>query len=372
MNKDCLPGLYVHVPFCASKCPYCDFFSVPAPSLIPGWLKAVEREASLHGDRFSRFDSLYLGGGTPSLLGEQELASLMKMIFHRFRFSPESELTIECNPDDITEAKAVLFKDLGFNRASLGVQSLDDRELRFLGRRHDSLRAERAFDRLRRFGFDNVGIDLIYGLPHQTQSNWLKTLKRARAFDPDHLSCYQLTIADRTPFGRLREEGRITPLGEEAERAFFRLTAEYLTAQGYTHYEISNFAKGKRYLCRHNQKYWRRIPYLGLGPSAHSFFPGERWWNVRSVSDYCDRLAIGESPVAESERLSADQEYLEWLSLGFRTKEGLDSARLLEHPKADKTLREILDSGLVTWEGSKVVPTLKGFLVADSLPLLFC
>ncbi len=360
------------MPFCASKCPYCDFFSVPTPSLIPGWLEALEKEASLQGDRFSLFDSLYLGGGTPSLLGKQELTTLIRELLHRFRFSPDSELTIECNPDDITEQKAALIRDLGFNRVSLGVQSFDDRELRFLERRHDSLQAKRAFDRLRRFGFDNVGIDLMYGLPHQSESNWLKTLKRAREFDPDHLSCYQLTIAESTPFGRLREAGRITPLGEEAERTFFLLTSEYLTSQGYIHYEISNFSKGKRYFCRHNQKYWRHIPYLGLGPSAHSFFPGERWWNVRSVSDYCDRLTGGRSPVEESEQLSPDQAYLEWLSLGFRTKEGLDAGRLLEHPKANKTLREIQDSGLVTWEDGRVVPTLKGFLVADSLPLLFC
>jgi len=367
-----LPGLYVHVPFCMSKCPYCDFFSVPTPSLIPEWLKAVDREASLYNGRFSRFDSLYLGGGTPSLLGEQELSTLMEGLFHRFRFSTDSELTIECNPDDITDPMAALFRDLGFNRVSLGVQSFDDRELRFLGRRHDSLQAERAFDHFRRFGFDNVGIDLMYGLPGQAESNWLKTLGRAMALEPDHLSCYQLTIADHTPFGRLRDEGRLTPMGEETERAFFLLTAEYLTAQGYIHYEISNFAKGKECMCRHNWKYWRRTPYLGLGPSAHSFTQGERWWNPKSLSDYCERLIEGLRPAEESERLSPDQEYLEWLSLGFRTKEGLDSARLLEHPRADKTLKELRDSGLVICENERVIPTLKGFLVADSLPLLFC
>lgn len=372
MNKDPLPGLYVHVPFCASKCPYCDFFSVPDPSLIPEWLRAVEREASLYEDRFSLFDSLYLGGGTPSLMGEPELSTLMKALFHCFGFSPDSELTIECNPDDITDTKAALFRDLGFNRISLGVQSFDDGELRFLERRHDSVQAERAFSRLRRFGFENIGIDLMYGLPGQTDRNWFKSLGRALEFEPEHLSCYQLTIGDHTPFGLLREEGRLTPLGEETERAFFLLTSEYLTANGYMHYEISNFAKATRHMCRHNQKYWRRTPYLGLGPSAHSFIRGERWWNVKSIPDYCDRLQEDRRPVEESERLSPDQEYLEWLSLGFRTKEGLDSARLLEHPRANKTLRELRDSGLVICENERVIPTLKGFLVADSLPLLFC
>ncbi len=372
MYKDHLPGLYVHVPFCASKCPYCDFFSVTTSSLIPRWLEAVEREAQLQSDRFPVFDSLYLGGGTPSLLGKQELTTLVKGLFHRFRFAPDSELTIECNPDDITDSKANLFRDLKFNRVSLGVQSFDDRELRLLERRHDRRQAENAFDSLLRAGFHNIGIDLMYGLPDQTESHWLQTLRRAVELAPAHLSCYQLTLAEGTPFAQRCEAGLIPTLKEESARTFFLLTSEHLMANGYTHYEISNFSKEDRYMSRHNRKYWHRVPYLGLGPSAHSFAERKRWWNVKSLGTYCDRLIEDRAPVEASEQLSLDQEYLEWLFLGLRTKEGLDMTLVRDHPRANKVFKELLDSGLAICRNRRIIPTAEGFLVADSLPLLFC
>ena len=296
----------------------------------------------------------------------------MKGLFHRFRFAPDSELTIECNPDDITDTKANLFRDLGFNRVSLGVQSFNDRELRLLERRHDRRQAERAFNSLLRAGFYNMGIDLMYGLPEQTESHWLNTLRRAIELAPAHLSCYQLTIAKGTPFARRCEAGLLSTLEEDKACAFFLLTSELLASKGYIHYEISNFSKEDRYMSRHNRKYWHRVPYLGLGPSAHSFAEGNRWWNVRSIGDYCDHLVKGRTPVESSEQLSPDQEYLEWLFLGLRTKEGLDMSLFQDHLRASKTLKELLDSGLVTCQNRRIIPTPEGFLVADSLPLLFC
>ena len=196
MNDHCLPGLYIHVPFCGSKCPYCDFYSVTSPSQIPQWLEALDREAILYRDRFSVFDSLYVGGGTPSLLDEKALTSLTQGLLRRFTFSSEAEWTIECNPDDIIPGKAALLRDLGFNRISLGVQSFDDRALRLLQRRHSASQAVRAVDTFLGLGFKNIGIDLMYALPGQSESDWLATLNRALEFGPAHLSCYELTLAE--------------------------------------------------------------------------------------------------------------------------------------------------------------------------------
>ncbi len=335
------------------------------------WLAALERETSLYKSRFPLFDSLYIGGGTPSLLDEQTLTSLIKGIFHGFAISPDAEVTIECNPDDVTPGKAALFLALGVNRISLGVQSFGDKKLGFLQRRHSASQAEQALVCFQRAGFDNVGIDLMYGLPGQSESDWLETLDLALDFEPSHLSCYELTISAGTPFARMREEGGFAPLEEEEGRALFLATAQYLADRGYIHYEVSNFAKEKKFMCRHNRKYWKRTPYLGLGPSAHSFAHGERWWNVRSVSRYNDCLRKGRSPVEGSEKLTQDQASLESLALGFRTKEGLDETLFQNRPHAYEIITELCASGLVSREDGRILPTPKGFLVADSLPLLF-
>ena len=267
MNDHCLPGLYIHVPFCGSKCPYCDFYSVTSPSQIPQWLEALDREAMHYKDRFSLFDSLYVGGGTPSLLDEKALTSLTQGLLRRFTFSSEAEWTIECNPDDIIPGKAALLRDLGFNRISLGVQSFDDRELRLLKRRHSAAQAVRAVDTFLGLGFKNVGIDLMYALPDQSESDWLATLNRALEFGPAHLSCYELTLAEGTPFAEMQESGQLKTPEPEMQRALFLITTETLGDHGYIHYEVSNFAKEEGWMCRHNRKYWNRVPYVGLGPS---------------------------------------------------------------------------------------------------------
>ena len=243
------PGLYVHVPFCQTKCPYCDFYSVTDESLISAYLTALDTEARLYREQFPAFDTLFLGGGTPSWLGSAHLAGLMKNLRRHFAFAPDSEITLEANPDDITSEKLRLFRDLGINRLSLGVQSFDEAELRFLGRRHTARQTLAAIDLIRAAGFTNLGLDLMYGLPGQTLDAWLKTLETALSFTPEHLSCYQLTIeagetpALRTPLARRVARGEISLPDEETQREFFLLTANFLTARGYLHYEISNFAR---------------------------------------------------------------------------------------------------------------------------------
>jgi oxygen-independent coproporphyrinogen-3 oxidase len=378
------PGLYVHIPFCKTKCPYCDFYSVTNPSLISSFLAALDAEARLYRDQFPVFDSLFIGGGTPSWLGEAQIAGLMKALRGNFILTPDSEITIEANPDDITIEKLRLFRELGINRLSLGVQSFDEGELRFLGRRHTAGQTAAAIDLIRAAGFTNLGLDLMYGLPGQSPDAWLKTLETALNFAPEHLSCYQLTImagetpALRTPMARRAARGELSLPDEESQREFFFLTANFLAARGYLHYEIANFARQGpqagslcHHCCRHNLKYWTRTPYLGLGPAAHSFLAGRRWWNFSSVDDYCSSLNAGKAPVAGAETLTPAQIRLETLALGFRTREGVSLATLREHPGADARVAALARAGLVRVDRGRVTPTLEGLVVADRLPLEF-
>jgi oxygen-independent coproporphyrinogen-3 oxidase len=365
------PGLYVHVPFCRSKCPYCDFFSIPSLEWVPHWLQGIQQEASHYRELFAPFDSLYLGGGTPSLLTDTQLVALLESLLSSLAFTADTEMSIEVNPDDLTRERLVRFRDLGVNRISIGVQSFQDEELQILRRRHRAQKTKRVLEWVRASGFTNVGVDLIYGLPGQTLAGWLGNLKTALEFRPEHISCYQLTIADPTPFGKMLAEGRINPLGEEEARSFFLLTSEFLEAHGYIHYEVSNFALGEQYLARHNSKYWQHIPYLGLGPAAHSFHENRRWWNVDALDSYCQQLAADVPPIADSESLSTSQIWLETLSLGFRTRTGIDLAAFQDQPCAAGVLHELELAGLVQVQNARVVPTRAGFLVADSLPLLF-
>jgi putative oxygen-independent coproporphyrinogen III oxidase len=366
------PGLYVHVPFCRSKCLHCNFYSVTTPHAVTRWLAALRQESLLYRERFATFDSLYLGGGTPTLLSEAELKNLLDCLFHYFSFSADPEITVEANPDDISSAKLAALRDLGINRLSLGVQSFDDRALQFLGRSHSVRQAVKALDLIRVSGFTNLGVDLIYAIPGQSESDWVETMKKALAWKPEHLSCYQLTIEEDTPLGRMAAAGRIESLGEEQERSLFLLTSSFLEENGYIHYEISNFARGEKFASRHNRKYWHHTPYLGLGPSAHSFLNGVRWWNIRSVDDYCRMLADGRSSVAGRETLSGEQQLLEALYLGFRTRDGIDLELIRNRLPCEEILKQLQRSALVRINGNRVIPTRKGFLVADRLPLLFC
>jgi len=364
-------GLYLHVPFCRTKCPYCDFYSITTDSGAAGWFEAILRETAEYRRAFCAFDTLYIGGGTPSLLGEGEIRALFDACTAAFDFALDSEITIEANPDDVTASKLDAWRDLGVNRVSLGVQSFDDAELRFLRRRHDAAQAERSIGDIRTAGFANVGLDLMYGFEGQSLAAWERTLERALGFAPEHLSCYQMTIDPETEFGKMLEAGTLTSVGEECERSFFMRTAEILRSRGYLHYEISNFARDERFISRHNHKYWSHAPYLGLGPSAHSFKDGMRWWNVRSVEAYCRSLARGESAVEGRETLTEGELALETLYLGLRTRDGVLLEALQRYPNWRSTLDTVLGESLVTVENGRAVPTLKGFCLADRLATAF-
>lgn len=363
-------GLYIHVPFCRRRCSYCDFYSHTDCSLISPWLEALEKEVRLSKPLFPRFDTLYLGGGSPSVLSEEQLGRLMESVFSCFPFGADPEITLEANPQDLNFEKLRRLRALGINRISLGVQSFDDRELSFLKRGHTGQEALKVLEWIREAGFSVLGIDLIYGLPDQTQETFRLSLEKALAFHPEHLSCYQLTIAKGTLLWGLRAKGKIRPVEEEDEEKFFLDTSTGLQDQGYIHYEISNFAREASYFSRHNQKYWQRRPYLGLGPSAHSFLGNRRWWNRRSLRGYLQCLKEDRSPVEDEEILTEEQILLEQISLGLRTQAGVDRRLLRDSPELKNILARLVDGQWLTVAGHHLVPTLKGFLVADRLPLL--
>jgi putative oxygen-independent coproporphyrinogen III oxidase len=371
IHVDDAAGLYVHVPFCQRKCPYCDFASGTDLAMVADWLRAIRQEMGFYRDFAPRFDTLYLGGGTPSLLTTEQLAVLLESLQGHFTFAPDTEITLEANPDDLTLEILKNYLKLGVNRLSLGVQSFHDQELAFLGRRHDAAQARQALAWAREAGFANLGLDLIYGLPGQTVDQWQRNLETALSFLPEHLSCYQLTLEAGTPLARRQAEGQFQPLPEETEREFFLFTSRFLEDQGYLHYEISNFARGHENRSRHNGKYWNHTPYLGLGPAAHSFRDGRRWWNYRSLQDYCQALNQGYAPVADEETLTPEQTRLEALYLGLRTREGVDLELMANVQRTKTVMQEIVRAGLAEVRDDRLRPTREGLVVAVRLALGF-
>jgi len=365
-----LPGLYVHVPFCQRKCGYCGFFSEPRPELIPRYLGALAAEAALHRGRWEAFDTVYVGGGTPTVLGEAALAALFAALRSAFAIAEGAEITVEANPGDLTGQKLLALRGLGVTRLSVGVQSFDDRALSFLGRRHTAAQAAAALVRSRAAGFDEVGIDLIWGLPGQTAPAWMAALETALTFAPEHLSCYQLTVEPATPLAAQVAAGEVALPGEAAQAALFLAGSALLSQQGFEHYEVSNFARGDGRRSRHNQKYWRRIPVLGLGPAAHSFDGTSRFANVRSLDGYLAALEHGEPPLDFCEVLSDAQASSEAIFLGLRTAEGVALDAVATVPRLDQKLAALDRDGLARVRDGRLRPTIRGLLVADRLPLL--
>jgi oxygen-independent coproporphyrinogen-3 oxidase len=325
-ESDELPGLYIHVPFCLRKCVYCDFYSSTDLTLIPDFLAALRREMSLNKDCKKTFDAVYIGGGTPSVLTPADLERLIGDIRTAFAIAPTAEITFEANPGDMTIGRLAALHRSGVNRLNIGCQSFDDDTLAFLGRRHRARQAVETIRMTRDAGIDNLGIDLIYGIPGPSGDAfaiWLVTLQSALSFRPEHLSCYQLTVEADTPLSDLCRNSEMALPDLDIQARYFFQTSEIMEEAGYQHYEVSNFALGDRFRSRHNSKYWNHTPYLGLGPAAHSFDGRQRRWNHRSVTAYLKDLAAGKPPVADSELLSDEQLSLEALFLGLRTRRGI-------------------------------------------------
>ena len=364
------PGLYVHVPFCLKKCRYCAFYSQVAGAGVDAWIDCVAAEASMLApsfgafDAFDAFDTLYIGGGTPSLLTETQFERLVRAVRDRVRLCDEVEVTLEVNPADVSPAKAHVWRSLGVNRVSVGVQSFDDGALRFLGRRHNRAAVVEALQTLRDEGFVNLSIDLIWALPSIAPRVILHSVEQALAWNPEHMCCYELTIEPSTPLHVDVSKGRVVPIKEETTVAVGEASWRVLRQHGYDHYEVSSFAKDPRLRSKHNRKYWSHVPYLGLGPAAHSFDGVRRWANVSSVSAYCAALERQERAVVWEETLSARQLQSERVALGIRTSEGVAMDQV--NHRAVPRLEQL---GLVTITADRVVATRRGLWVADALAL---
>lgn len=371
-----LPGLYVHIPFCSGKCGYCNFYSLPSLNDMPLFIDGLTAEIKMYAHTFSRFDTLYIGGGTPSLLPAKELARIITELDETFDFEADSEITLEVNPADCTLLYLRAARTMGINRLNVGVQAFEGGALDFLERRHRPEQSLLAIEIARKAGFDNIGLDLIYGLPGQEIKSWLAGLDLAVTMNAEHISCYQLTLEPGTRLGKRQADGEFTLPDRDRQAELFFKTAETLEEAGYIHYEVSNFARDESLLSRHNSKYWNHTPYLGLGPSAHSFLDNRRWWDHASLSLYTDDITRGKQPVASSETLTGEELRFEALFLGLRTKKGIHLDEFRQKHGCD-LLREktgvvaaLEKEGLIEVTDGCLRPTRAGMAVADSLALI--
>jgi oxygen-independent coproporphyrinogen-3 oxidase len=359
--------VYLHVPFCARRCTYCDF-AIAVRRRVPSdpYVSAVLREWALWQtepvwDLSPQIETIYFGGGTPSRLDAGAIARLVdRLAFDRPLIS-DAELTLEANPDDVTASAAATWKAAGINRVSLGVQSFDPEVLRWMHRTHSSSQVAPAVDALRTAGLQAMSLDLIFGLPAEINRDWERDLEQALALQPEHLSLYGLTIEPGTPLGRRAVRGEIAAIGDDRYAAEFLAAHQALVDAGYVHYEVSNAAR-PGYQARHNSAYWRRRAFVGLGPSAHSGFGNERRWNLRDWEAYHRAVLAGCTPIAGRELLDPDAVALEELYLGLRTDQGLHADRI-----PDRTRREWERSGWAVSDSKRLRLTPEGWLRLDAL-----
>lgn len=322
-----MAGIYIHVPFCKTRCIYCDFYSTTNNGWVEAFVNALLKEISLRQhDTSETIDTIYFGGGTPSQLTVSHIQLILNRITSLFDVNPEAEITVEVNPDDTSEDYFCQLHHIGVNRISMGIQSFDDSELRFLSRRHNAQAAIDAVRWCKQAGFSNISIDLMYGLPNQTMKVWQNNLHQAIALDVPHISAYHLIYEEKTKLYRLLEKNAITPVSDDRSIEMFSELITTLKKQGYEHYEISNFAKNGLY-SKHNTAYWQQKVYLGFGPAAHSFDGNQRMWNVSSIKEYVESISAG-SPNTEMEQLSSTDKYNERILTGIRTMWGVDLVRL--------------------------------------------
>ena len=369
-------GLYIHIPFCKSKCGYCSFYSIKSLNLIPDFTSALKKEMKLYTKLFKSFDTVYFGGGTPSLLTPQQIKLILKTVSKFYKIDPGAEITLEVNPGDMTLEYFRALRSLGINRLNIGIQSLDNQLLKYLGRRHSASDALASMDAAREAGFTNIGIDLIYGVQQQNLKSWDKTLQKAITLKPEHISCYQLSLAPKTPLYQTYQNQSIKLPSNEQQAKYFFSTSETLENAGYLHYEVSNFARAESLKSKHNMKYWQHAPYLGLGPAAHSFLENKRWWNKSAVKHYIRDIFQDKIPVVNAENLTPAQLQLEILFLALRTHAGIDlnlyktkyAADLLEDNKS--IISSLIKNNLVEIKDDFLRPTRLGMAVADSLALI--
>jgi putative oxygen-independent coproporphyrinogen III oxidase len=359
-------GLYVHVPFCLTRCGYCDFNAYAGlDDLKPRYLRALVAEASLtaRGWDGAEVASVFLGGGTPTTVPPDDLGALLAHLRERFALAADAEVSIEANPDTVDGASLTALREHGYGRLSMGAQSFDPRVLTALERVHQPDSVRRAFVAARDAGYDNVNLDLIYGANGETLGSWERTLRETAALAPEHVSAYALTIEPATGLGRAIAAGTTPAPDPDLQADMFSLACGVLGEAGYRHYEVSNWAK-PGYECRHNLGYWERRPYMGLGAGAHSFRDDRRWWNARPPREYMDLVERDELPVGGSEILEPSDAYLEEVFLRLRILEGVPVSWV-----ETASAQPFLDSGLLVDELGSLVPTERGMLLLNEIVL---
>ncbi|MEO6778967.1 MAG: radical SAM family heme chaperone HemW [Gemmatimonadaceae bacterium] len=360
-NSAEMQHLYVHVPFCARRCSYCDFsISVRSVTPVASYVESVALELARHDTSTWKLNTVYLGGGTPSRLGAG-IADVLDAVRASAAVAPDAEITIEANPDDVTDALVAAWVTAGVNRVSLGAQSFDEGALQWMHRTHSAHQIETAFRSLRDGGIDNISMDLIFALPETLGRDWDADLDRVLLLAPDHLSLYGLTVEPHTPLGRWHARGDVAEAPEESYEIQFMTAHERLGSAGFEHYEVSNFATpGRR--SRHNSSYWSGVAYAGIGPSAHSFDKYARSWNVAAHTDWEKRLRAGDSTVAGTELLTIENRQAERVYLGLRTTSGL-----IATDAEVAVARPWLDAGWAKLVRGAIVLTATGFLRLDAL-----
>lgn len=366
-----MAGIYIHIPFCKQRCSYCDFYTRVAPLQVESVVATIVQEAHLRKSYLQNepIHTIYVGGGTPSLLTASQFKLIFDAIFENYMVEADAEITFEANPDDLTPDFFEQIKSLPFNRISMGIQSFDNQQLKAVNRRHSGEEAIQAFQNARRAGFQNISVDLIYGLPGQDLESWKQQLATALALQPEHISIYGLTYEEGTPLHKLRELGRVQSSPDKLMIYMHLHTLTTTQKAGYEAYEISNFAR-PGFRSQHNSAYWKMTPYLGLGPSAHSFNGDTRSWNVSSIKEYVQALNQGNEFI-ESETLTTLNKYNEYVMVALRTSDGVDIAYIKKHFDAqilahfEAKLKAFERDKLVTHQAERVQLTVDGILISN-------
>lgn len=367
-----MAGLYIHIPYCKTRCIYCDFYKETDESTMERFTKSLCLEFILRKDEADEpIKTIYFGGGTPTRLHATHFEDIFSHIYSNYNVLPDAEITIEANPDDLNDEYITLIKQLPVNRISIGIQSFDDKELKFLSRRHSAQEAVDAVKRCQQDGFDNISIDLIYGLPNQTLSVWESNIQKAINLGIQHISAYHLIYEENTKLYTLLERGRVTPVADDISIEMFSMLISKLKDSGFEQYEISNFAKNGQY-SKHNTSYWLDHKYIGFGPSAHSYNGEKRSWNISSIGKYM--LAIENNELLqESEVLSEYEKYNEFILTKLRMMKGMNLNDLRSH-FGDKLYdycmqiaKKYIDEQLLIVEGDMLRLTQKGIFISDGI-----
>lgn len=368
-----MAGIYMHIPFCKTRCIYCDFYSTTRSELKERYVDALCKELEMRADYLEGepIETIYFGGGTPSQLSRQDFEKIFTTLSHTYGLDHCVETTLEANPDDLRPEYLQVLSDLPFNRISMGIQTFDDRTLKLLNRRHNASQAIRAVENCRNYGFNNISIDLIYGLPGENAERWAKDLQQALELAPAHISAYHLTYEEGTPIYNMLRQHRVSEVGEENSVHFFTMLIDTLQAAGYEHYEISNFCRPGQY-SRHNTSYWKGVKYLGCGPSAHSFNDKSREWNCPSIDRYIAGMQAGNRPFEIEER-DTPTRYNEFIITAIRTKWGASLANLRAefgdkyHAYCLDMARPHLESGRLENRDGALCLTRDGLFVSDGI-----